>query len=143
MKIIACISQDWKLVPAAETPIDDKQRFAALTAGGHCWVGRKTYDELPAAMKAGSGGRMYNVLSRSTPSWRTVPELKDGHWCIGGLEIYRLAMPNATMLYLSVLRQPGGMGDFPDLKRPEVQWEQLCAQQHATHVFTILRRVIR
>lgn len=146
MKIIACISQDWKLVPASETPMDDKQRFAALTAGGHCWVGRKTWEELPEGMKNGSAGRRYSVLTRTLRFHNdvssAVPRVDfiytPDDWCIGGMEVYRHAWHYSKWLYLSILHRDVAGAPFPSLGTET--WERILNQEHASHVFQIFRR---
>jgi dihydrofolate reductase len=101
---------------------DDLKRFKALTLGKPVLMGRKTAESLGRALP----GRMNLVLSRGGaapfPGMRMVASIADaiadasGHWdcndkrnaenagelcVIGGGEIYALALPLATHMYLT------------------------------------------
>lgn len=155
MRAIACISKDGQLVPASATPRDDKLRFRALTAGYTCFVGGKTWRELPEVVRGGCGARRYEVLSNTERFFRTdgaatfkgyelqnlfLSEPSNGDaWVIGGNSVYSLCMPYTTMLYLSILRFDGGVGKFP-FPNLAAEWEVLCDQSHVSHNFMIWKK---
>lgn len=162
MKAIACVSSDGYLLPAHLTPREDKRRFAALTAGAHCIVGRKTWDELPVKMRDGGAGRTYTILTNtigvkqlnalnSTPRCAEYqnglgPTIESAWWIIGGNQIYAKFAEWTDLLYLSTVKitQPMNydVGKFPidvsDAGRQD--WDVLLHQDHGDHAFEVLRR---
>ncbi len=120
---------------------DDLRRFKALTLGKPVLMGRKTADSLGRALP----GRLNLVLTRS----HVVPftgmevvasldqalglarEADAGELCvIGGGQVYALALPLATHLYLTEVDTvvPGAEAFFPLLDM--AQW---CEQARQTH----------
>jgi dihydrofolate reductase len=117
----------------------DLQRFKKLTMGHHLIMGRKTFASLGRALP----GRTSIVLSRQDKL--SLPEgmlhahdfAAALHLCsddpepfvIGGGEIYRLALPHVTKLYITRIEaQIEGDVHFPavDLK----QWTMLSDEAH-------------
>jgi dihydrofolate reductase len=113
----------------------DLRHFKALTLGHHILMGRKTYESIGKALP----GRTNWVLSRSTAlgssgfapsdakSVRTLQEARSsaGHelplMVIGGAEVYRLCLPLARRIHLTLVHTEIKDGDtfFADWRRPE------------------------
>ncbi len=106
---------------------DDLKFFKQLTTGHTVIMGRKTFDEVKRPLP----NRRNVVISRD-PSFRpdgvtVVPSLEealalgateDEVFVIGGGEIYRLALPGADRLYLTVVHASvEGDTYFPDFDR--------------------------
>lgn len=127
---------------------DDLKRFKALTIGKPILMGRKTAQSLGRALP----GRPNLVLTRSgqvpfegmqavasiDEALRFAAEAGAGELCvIGGGEIYRLAMAQATDLHLTwVDTQVQADTHFPPVN-PQ-QWVEAVRQHHpadATHAF--------
>lgn len=89
---------------------DDLKRFRALTLGHAVIMGRKTWDSLPRALP-----QRQNIVVTRDRGFRA-PDAEVAHsldealarvrlpppvFCIGGAELYRLALPRADRLYLT------------------------------------------
>ena len=124
---------------------EDLQRFKALTMGHPVIMGRKTFDSIVAMLKKPLPGRTSIVISRSpgqlqlAPEWtdvRTVATLEEAlcqapagstMHVIGGAQIYELAMPHATHLYMTeVLSDFEGDAHFPHWDRS--QWLEVSRE---------------
>ena len=88
----------------------DLKRFKALTMGGCIIMGRKTFDSLPGRLP----GRSHVVLTRTPersddPAVTMVASVEEALaaaggrniWVIGGAEIFRLFMPQASRIELT------------------------------------------
>ncbi|MEV0095406.1 dihydrofolate reductase [Streptomyces sp. NPDC050738] len=95
---------------------EDMAHFKATTLGHPVVMGRKTWDSLPARFRPLSGRR--NIVVTRDPRWAAEGAERAGSiadalelaadasgpaapaeaWVIGGGEIYRAAMPHATVL---------------------------------------------
>jgi dihydrofolate reductase len=124
----------------------DLQHFKALTMGHHILMGRKTYESIGKALP----GRTNWVLSRSvalgptgfTPAdakrVRTLQEARSSTggelplMVIGGAEIYRLCLPCARRIHLTLVHTEIKDGDtfFADWRRPE--WVESSREHHET-----------
>jgi len=110
----------WHLSP-------DMQRFKELTMGHPVIMGRKTYESIGKALP----GRENIVVTRNTdyqaPKTTVVNSIEaalerageldhEEVFVIGGGEIYKLALPFADKLYLTLVdkRVPGADAFFPD-----------------------------
>lgn len=93
---------------------DDLKRFKALTLGHPCIMGRKTFESIVARLSKPLPGRTSLVISRSGYNYPGVDvyptidqaitaakELDDTIFICGGAEIYALALPHATHLYVT------------------------------------------
>ncbi len=124
---------------------EDLKRFKALTMGHPVIMGRKTFDSIVAILKKPLPGRTSIVISRSpsalrlSPDWtsvRTAATLDEAiHQTpadapihvIGGAQIYELALPRATRLYLTeVLSDIEGDTHFPHWDRS--QWQEVSRE---------------
>jgi dihydrofolate reductase len=96
---------------------EDRRLFRQLTLGGTVIMGRRTFASLPAPL----ANRVNIVVSRSArhiPGVETVPDLPTAlalardrgrpTFVIGGVELYRAALPVAERLYISWVA-----GEFP------------------------------
>jgi dihydrofolate reductase len=108
----------------------DLKHFKALTLGHHIFMGRKTYDSIGKALP----GRTNWVLSRS-PGFApagchiigSLDEARsaagDGSplMVIGGAEVYRLCLPSARRIHLTLVHTEVKDGDtfFSDWRTPE------------------------
>lgn len=120
INIIAAINADTRAIGRRGDMLhhlrDDLRRFRALTLGHPIVMGRKTFESLPAGALP---GRRNLVVSRNSayaaPGAEVFPTLdaaiaacdgNDDIFIIGGAEIYRLAMPLARRLFLTVIDHP-------------------------------------
>jgi len=104
---------------------DDLKRFKALTTGHHVIMGRKTYESIGKPLP-----NRVNIVITRNPKYRAegcivVSSLEDALkscendqevFVIGGGELYRLALPLASKLYLTlVLKDFEGDTFFPEI----------------------------
>jgi dihydrofolate reductase len=116
----------------------DLRHFKALTMGHHILMGRKTYESIGKALP----GRTNWVLSRS-PDFaptdckivRTLDEAQSAAgdsplMVIGGAEVYRLSLPLAGRIHLTLLHTQVEDGDtfFADWRSPE--WFESGRERH-------------
>jgi dihydrofolate reductase len=117
----------------------DLRHFKALTMGHHILMGRKTYESIGKALP----GRTNWVLSRSSDFKpadckvvRTLDEAQMGVggegplMVIGGAEIYRLCLPQAQRIYLTLVHTKIVDGDtfFSAWRDPE--WTESSRERH-------------
>jgi dihydrofolate reductase len=122
----------------------DLRHFKALTMGHHILMGRKTYESIGKALP----GRTNWVLSRAialessgfAPAdaklVRTVKEAQAAVggesplMVIGGAEVYRLCLPSARRIHLTLVHTEIKDGDtfFADWRRPE--WVESSREHH-------------
>ena len=115
---------------------DDLARFRRLTLGHAVIMGRRTWESLPRAL----AGRQNIVVTRqrhylardaevatSLDSAIALVRLPAPVFCIGGGELYRLALPLATALELTeIARDFTGDASFPPLARDE--WRETARE---------------
>jgi len=108
---------------------DDLKHFRDLTSGHAVIMGRKTWESLPGALP----GRQNIVVTRNpdyvAPGAEVAPTLDAAlalvrlpppAFCIGGGELYRIALPRATTLYLTEIdRAFAGDATFPPFDAAE------------------------
>ncbi len=117
---------------------EDLRHFRALTLGHAVIMGRRTWESLPGPL----AGRQNIVVTRN-PDYRAPGaevatsldaalagvRLPAPAFCIGGGELYRLALPRATRLYLTeIARDFAGDATFPPLD--EAAWQETSRQAH-------------
>jgi dihydrofolate reductase len=130
---------------------DDLQRFKALTMGKLLLMGRKTYESIGRPLP----GRTNLVLTRDR-EWRAegvvvVRSLGQALSCardaeelvaIGGAEIYRLLMPFARRLYLTLVHaEIAGDRFFPDFdptQWADVECHSYPADERNAYPFTFV-----
>jgi dihydrofolate reductase len=117
----------------------DLRHFKALTLGHHILMGRKTYESIGKALP----GRTNWVLSRS-PGFapadcrmaRTLDEAQAAAgsesplMVIGGAQVYRLSLPAARRIHLTLVHTEIKDGDtfFADWRGP--QWVESSREHH-------------
>jgi dihydrofolate reductase len=117
----------------------DLRHFKSLTMGHHILMGRKTYESIGRALP----GRVNWVLSRSSdfapPGCRVVSSLHEAQagvgsgsplMVIGGAEIYRLCLPTAGRIHLTLVHAQIMDGDthFSAWRAPE--WIESGRERH-------------
>lgn len=117
----------------------DFRHFRALTVGRHVLMGRKTYESIGKALP----DRTNLVLSRSAQfapaDCQVVATLTEARaaagnqsplMVIGGAEIYRICMPFASRIHLTLVhaRIAGGDTFFSDWRTPE--WRESSRERH-------------
>jgi dihydrofolate reductase len=117
----------------------DLRHFKALTMGHHILMGRRTYDSIGKALP----GRTNWVLSRASDFKpadckvvRTLDEAQMGVggegplMVIGGAEIYRLCLPQAQRIHLTLVHTKITDGDtfFSAWRDPE--WTESSRERH-------------
>lgn len=115
---------------------EDLKRFRALTVGHSVIMGRKTWDSLPRALP-----QRQNIVVTRDRSFRargadvaySLDEALDRValplpvFCIGGAELYRLALPRADRLYLTeIARDFEGDVSLPALD--PTQWREIARE---------------
>ena len=104
---------------------DDLRRFRALTIGHTVVMGRRTWESLPRPLTdrqnvvitrqrgyAANGAQVVDSLDAALAAATLPPPV----CCIGGGEIYRLAMAHATIVHLTLIaRDFAGDTTFPPL----------------------------
>ncbi len=115
---------------------EDLKRFRALTTGHAVIMGRKTWDSLPRALPqrqnivvtrdrsfAASGADVAHSLDAALDRVSLPPPV----FCIGGAELYRLALPRADLLYFTeIAREFGGNVRLPALD--PAQWREVARE---------------
>jgi dihydrofolate reductase len=116
----------------------DLQRFRALTIGHSVIMGRKTWQSIGRALP----GRQNIVVTRqddfvaegalvvrSLDDALRAVKLPDPVFCIGGGELYALALPRATTLHCTEIdRDFAGETRFPEFDR--ALWRETAREQH-------------
>jgi dihydrofolate reductase len=117
----------------------DFRHFRSLTVGRHVLMGRKTYESIGKALP----DRTNLVLSRSAQfapaDCKVVATLSEARaaarnqsplMVIGGAEIYRICMPFASRIHLTLVHAliAGGDTFFPDWRSPE--WRESSRERH-------------
>lgn len=138
--------ENWDRKP----PKADLQRYAALTIGNNCLVGRKTWESLPPAAKRHRTFDVFTsnphlVLPENASTVKTNFDFAldwyrrdyKTHWCIGGLALYKAALPFAEYVYLTaIIGARGGTLVAPELD----EFKFLVTQDHGDHLFSIWKR---
>lgn len=118
---------------------EDLKRFRALTVGHAVIMGRKTWESLPRALP-----ERQNIVVTRRPGYVAAGAevahsfssalgrvlLPDPAFCIGGGELYRLALPFATKLHMTeIARDFDGDARFPAFERGD--WRETTRENHA------------
>lgn len=114
---------------------EDLKRFKQLTLGNAIVMGRKTYDSIGRPLPGRDNIVITRDPDRVIPGVRTVPSVQAALetaagrpvFVIGGGEIYGLALPLATRLYLTeVDADVEGDAWFPEFDRKE--WHETARE---------------
>lgn len=122
---------------------DDMKYFMETTKSHHIIMGRKNYESIPARFRP-LPERVNLLLTRQSnfvaPGCRVIHSLQEGidmaHqanepelFVIGGSEVYKLALPSATHLYLTEIdTELDGDAFFPEIDH--TQWNEVSRRQH-------------
>ena len=145
LEIVAAVARNGVIGARGGLPwrlTDDLRRFRALTTGHAVLMGRRTFESLPGALP----DRQNIVISRDpgfrAPGAETAGDLAaarervsrpDPAYCIGGAEIYRIALPFARRLHLTEIdRAFDGDVRFPD--RDPDDWRETAREPHVDAV---------
>ena len=117
----------------------DLRHFRTLTLGHHILMGRKTYESIGKALP----GRTNWVLSRSADFApadcnvvRTLQEAQGGAsgesslMVIGGAEVYRLCLPLAVRIHLTLVHTEIADGDTFFSAWREPAWAEVARERH-------------
>jgi dihydrofolate reductase len=123
MELVVAVSENDVIGRAGQLPWRlpaDLRHFKSLTLGHHILMGRKTYESIGKALP----GRTNWVLSRSSdfapPDCKVVRSLQQEEFgiggngplmVIGGAEIYRLCLPQARRIHLTLVHTKIADGD--------------------------------
>ena len=119
---------------------EDLRRFRALTTGHSIVMGRRTWQSLPRALP----GRQNIVVTReagfaaddalvvhSLAAALAAAACPDPVFCIGGAEIYRMALPIADIAYVTeIARDFAGDTSFPPLD--PARWRETARETHTS-----------
>lgn len=116
---------------------DDLKHFRALTTGHAVIMGRRTWESLPRALPGRQNivvTRRRDYVAREAEIAATLDEalacvrLPPPVFCIGGGELYRLALPRATTLQLTeIARAFDGDVRFPAVSPAE--WREVAREE--------------
>ena len=117
----------------------DLRHFKSLTLGHHILMGRKTYESIGKALP----GRTNWVLSRSREfapaDCKVVRSLQEGQlgvggdgplMVIGGAEIYRLCLPQARRIHLTLVHTRIADGDTYFSAWRDPKWTESGRERH-------------
>lgn len=117
----------------------DLRHFRTLTLGHHILMGRKTYESIGKALP----GRTNWVLSRSADfapaDCKVVRTLQDAQagaagesslMVIGGAEVYRLCLPQAVRIHLTLVHTEIADGDTFFSAWRELEWTEVARERH-------------
>jgi dihydrofolate reductase len=142
VELVVAVSENDVIGRANQLPWrlpSDLRHFKALTMGHHILMGRKTYESIGKALP----GRTNWVLSRSSDfkpaDCKVVRTLEEGQtgvagegplMVIGGAEIYRLCLPQALRIHLTLVHTKIADGDtfFNAWRDPE--WTESSRERH-------------
>jgi len=117
---------------------DDLRHFRALTTGHAVIMGRRTWDSLGRALpqrqnivvsrQSGLKAEGAIVVASLTDALASV-QLPEPAFCIGGAELYRLALPIAQTAYITEIAQDfEGDATFAPLDR--ARWGETARERH-------------
>ncbi len=141
--LVAAMAKDTRVIGSeGELPwklSDDLKQLRKLTMGKTVLVGRKTQDSIISRLGHALPDRRTIVLTRdknyhcqgceTAMSWEEVMRLSKNEnelFVLGGAQIYKLAMPFANTIYLTLVdTNRDGDAKFPELKETDWNWEKM------------------
>ena len=132
--------------------VADFKHFKEITLGKPCIMGRKTYESILAQLGKPLPGRTSIVISRGgfnhegcTVAASLEAAIKEGQkitndevMIIGGAQIYKMSIPLANRIYLTLVHQsPKGDAFFPELG---TEWKEVEKEDHDGFSFITLER---
>lgn len=137
----------------------DLKRFRTLTAGHPVVMGRKTYESIFARLGKPLPDRENIILTRQTDftapgclvihDWNIIKKRGESEeiFVIGGAEIYKLALPDTQIVYLTTVKTSlSGDTFFPTLNQNEwglIRSEDFIADEknEYPHIFEVYKRI--
>ncbi len=142
LAVIAAVAANGTIGAGGALPwrlADDLRRFRALTTGHSVVMGRRTWQSLGRPLPdrqnlVVSRDRSFAapgaVVAESLDEALALVRLPLPAFCIGGAELYALALPRADVLYLTEIdRDFAGDVRFPAFDR--AQWREVAREPHA------------
>ena len=142
VELVVAVSENDVIGRANQLPWrlpSDLRHFKALTMGHHILMGRKTYESIGKALP----GRTNWVLSRSgdfrpedCKVVRTLEEAQMGvggegpMMVIGGADIYRLCLPQAQRIHLTLVHTKIMDGDTFFRAWRDTEWTESSRERH-------------
>jgi dihydrofolate reductase len=142
MELVVAVSENDVIGRANQLPWrlpSDLRHFKALTMGHHILMGRKTCESIGKALP----GRTNWVLSRSSDfkpaDCKVVRTLEEGQMgvggegplmVIGGAEIYRLCLPQARRIHLTLVHAKIADGDTFFSAWHDPEWSESSRERH-------------
>ena len=142
VELVVAVSENDVIGRANQLPWrlpSDLRHFKALTMGHHILMGRKTYQSIGKALP----GRTNWVLSRSSDfkpaDCKVVRTLEEGQFgvagdgplmVIGGAEIYRLCLPQAQRIHLTLVHTKITDGDTFFTAWHDPEWIESGRERH-------------
>jgi dihydrofolate reductase len=142
MELVVAVSENDVIGRANQLPWrlpSDLRHFKALTMGHHILMGRKTCESIGKALP----GRTNWVLSRSSDfkpaDCKVVRTLEEGQMgvggegplmVIGGAEIYRLCLPQARRIHLTLVHAKIADGDTFFSAWHDPEWSESRRERH-------------
>jgi dihydrofolate reductase len=142
IELVVAVSENDVIGRANQLPwrlSGDLRHFRSLTLGHDIFMGRKTYESIGKALP----GRTNWVLSRSAEfapadarAVRSLAEVQAAVasdsplMVIGGAEIYRLSLPAARRIHLTLVHARIEDGDrfFPEWR--QLEWREVSRERH-------------
>ena len=153
--LIAAVGADGAIGKGGQLPwhlSEDLKRFRRLTTGHAVIMGRKTYDSIGKPLPkrtnvvVSRAGREWAESVVAAPSFEAALQaayaVDSSPFVIGGGEIYRLALPLATRLELTLVEQavPGADAHFPDYINDFMPSREERAETPDVRFVTLVRR---
>lgn len=117
---------------------DDLRHFRTLTTGHAVVMGRRTWDSLGRALpqrqnivvsrQAGFQAEGAIVVASLADALNRV-ELPEPAFCIGGAELYRIALPIAQIAYITEIAH-AFEGDATFARLDPARWDEVGREQH-------------
>jgi dihydrofolate reductase len=142
VELVVAVSQNDVIGRANQLPwrlSADLRHFRKLTLGHHVLMGRRTYESIGKALP----GRTNWVLSRSDdfapPDCKVVRSLQESQsgaagegplMVIGGAEIYRLCLPQALRIHLTLVHAEITDGDTFFSAWHDAEWAETSRESH-------------
>jgi len=142
VELVVAVSENDVIGRAKQLPwrlSADLRHFKSLTLGHHVLMGRKTYESIGKALP----GRTNWVLSRSRDfkpaDCNVVRTLQEGQFAaagagplmvIGGAEIYRLCLPQALRIHLTLVHTRITDGDTFFTAWRDPAWTESSRERH-------------
>lgn len=119
----------------------DLPRFKQLTSGKSILMGRNTWESLP--VKPLPNRKNFVISSKPISDAivvKTIEEVKEDVWLIGGARAIELCWPKVKEIHLSVTNQTYTCDTFIDLSKVEKEFMCIFSEKFKDHTYEIWRR---